>query len=113
MKKEEPMFDPDQFNLTKKQIFQIMDAIGSRWAKTKIAKFKNAKYIIGLEAMKVGITLSSEEVIQQVWNDILIGFNELIRLNQLARMRGEFPQMEKMIDMVTAKIDSGELFGSK
>lgn len=109
---DKPMFDPDAFNLSKKQIFQVMDAIGSRWGKSKMAKFHNAQYIIGLEAIKVGITLTKEEVIQQIWNDILIGFNELIRLNQLERMRNEFPDMGKMVDLVTAKIESGELFGN-
>ncbi len=111
-KKNQPTFDPDEFNLSKKQILIIMEAIGSRWGKSKIQKLKNAKYIIGLEAMKIGINLTSEDVIKQIWKDILVGFNELIRLNTLERMKTESPNTEKMIELVTKKIENGELFNN-
>lgn len=87
-----------------------MDAISKRWKKSNIAKLKNAQYIIGIEAMKIGIRLTSDEVIKQIWHDILVGFNELIRLNESNRLKKEYPKMDKMLDLVKDKIQTGELF---
>ena len=103
-------FDPDKFNLSKKQILLIVSAIGKRWTSSKVSTIKNSRYIISLEAMKVAISLTPEEVIKEIWHDMLFGFNELIRLNSLERMKTEFPDMEAMIDIVTKKLESGELF---
>ena len=106
----EQYFDPDKFNLSKKQIIMIISAIGKRWSSSKISTIKNSRYIISLEAMKVAINLTPEDVIKEIWHDMLFGFNELIRLNSLERMKEEFPDMEKMIEIVTKKLESGELF---
>jgi len=103
-------FDPDKFNLSKKQIIMIISAIGKRWTNTKISSIKNSRYIISLEAMKLAINLTPEEVIKEIWHDMLFGFNELIRLNGLERMKTEYPDMEKMIEIVTKKLERGELF---
>jgi len=109
----EQYFDPDKFNLSKKQIIMIISAIGKRWTKTKMSSIKNSKYIISLEAMKLAISMTNEDVIKEIWHDMLFGFNELIRLNSLERMKGEFPDMVKMIEIVTKKLESGELFYDK
>jgi len=101
-------FDPDKFNLSKKQITMIISAIGKRWSSSKMESIKNSRYIISLEAMKVAINLTPEDVIKEIWHDMLFGFNELIRLNSLERMKTEYPNMEAMIEIVTKK--SGELF---
>lgn len=101
-------FDPDEFKLTKKMILRFMDAIEKRWKKDTIATIKNTKYLIGLEAMKVGIMMSDEDTISKVWHDILNGFNELITLNQMARLRGEFQGYEKLCDIVITRIENGE-----
>lgn len=101
-------FDPDEFKLTKKMILRFMDAIEKRWKKDTIATIKNTKYLIGLEAMKVGIMMSDEDTISKVWHDILNGFNELITINQMARLRGEFQGYEKLCDIVITRIENGE-----
>jgi len=106
-------FDPDKFNLDKKQILMVFSAIEKRWTSSKVAKLKNAKYVVSMEALKLAINWTDEEVLQTIWRDILFGFNELIRLNDLARMKEEFPNMEAMIDIVTKKLESGELFSNK
>ncbi len=105
--------DPDKFNLSKKQVILIINAIGKRWSKSKVAKMKNSKYIISLEAMKVAINLTPEDVIQEIWKDMLMGINELVRLNDLQRMKQEFPNTQAMIDIVIKKLEDGSLFDSR
>ncbi len=103
-------FDPDKFNLSKKQILLVISAIGKRWKTSKVSTVKNSRYIISLEAMKVAVNLTPEEVIKEIWHDMLFAFNELIRLNDLERMKTEFPNMEAMINIVTKKLETGEIF---
>ena len=106
-------FDPDKFNLDKKQILLVISAIGKRWKDSKLSTIKNSRYIISLEAMKVAINLTPEEVIKEIWHDMLFGFNELIRLNDLERMKTEYPDMQKMIEIVTKKLEDGSLFDKR
>ena len=106
----EQFFDPDKFNLSKKQILLVISAIGKRWKTSKVSTVKNSRYIISLEAMKVAVNLTPEEVIKEIWHDMLFAFNELIRLNDLERMKTEFPNMEAMINIVTKKLETGEIF---
>ncbi len=106
----ETFFDPDRFNLSKEQILLVISAIGKRWSKSKLAKFKNSRYILALELIKLGIRSTDEKIIQDIWHDMIVGFNELIRLNDETRMRGEFPKMEELLDLTLKKLESGELF---
>ena len=106
----EKFFDPDRFNLSKQQILLVISAIGKRWTKSKLARFKNSRYVLALELIKIGIRTTDEKVIQDIWHDMIVGFNELIRLNDETRMRGEFPKMEELLDLTLEKLESGELF---
>jgi len=103
-------FDPDRFNLSKKQILLVISAIGKRWSKSNLAKFRNSRYLLALELIKVGIRTTDEKIIQDIWHDMIVGFNELIRLNDETRMKGEFPKMEELLDLTLKKLESGELF---
>jgi len=109
----EKLFDVDQFNLTKEQILLVFSAIGKRWTKTKIGKIKNSRYILALELIKVGIRTTDEKIIQDIWLDMLTGFFELIRLNDEARMKNEYPKMEDMLKITLRKLESGELFDKR
>jgi len=110
MDKDKILFDPDKFNITKAQMIMIFGAIEKRWTKSKFQKLKNAKYVIALEATKLAISWTDEEVLRQIWKDIIFGFNTLIRLNDEARMRGEYPDMKDLLDITLKKLESGELF---
>lgn len=101
-------FDPDEFVITKKMILRFMDAIQKRWERDTLNKIKNAQYIMGLEAMKIGIRITGEDTISAVWHDMILGFNELIALNQMCRLKGEFPDYEKLCDIVLTRIENGE-----
>ncbi len=102
--------DPDKFNLSKSQVVLIINAIGKRWTKSTTARLKNSKYIVSLEAMKIAINLTPEDVIQEIWKDMLMGINELMRLNDMERMKKEFPNTEAMIEIVIKKLEDGSLF---
>ena len=106
----EKFFDPDRFNLSKQQILLVISAIGKRWTKSKLARFKNSRYVLALELIKIGIRTTDEKVIQDIWHDMIVGFNELIRLNDESRMKNEFPKMEELLDLTLKKLESGELF---
>jgi len=108
--KNRPAFDPDKFNITKEQMIMIFSAIEKRWTKSKIQTLKNSKYVIALEATKLAIGWTDEEVLKEIWKDIIFGFNTLIRLNDEARMRGEYPDMNDLLDITLKKLESGELF---
>jgi len=107
------IFDVDKFNLTKEQILLVFSAIEKRWTKTRISKVKNTRYILAMELIKVGIRTTDEKVIQDIWHDMLIGFFELIRLNDEARMKNEFPKMEDLLNLTLEKLASGELFDQR
>lgn len=106
-------FDPDEFVISKKMILRFMDAIQKRWERDLTNKIKNAKYVMGMEAMKVGVKLTDEDTISKVWHDIINGFNELITLNQMCRLKGEFPDYEKLCDIVISRIENGETIQAK
>ena len=103
-------FDPDKFNLSKKQILLIVSAIGKRWTSSKVSTIKNSRYIISLEAMKVGIRLMKESTITQLWIEIINGFNALLYENAIAKAKGENESWAKTLEKVKKKIreDAGE-----
>lgn len=109
----EQSLDPDKFNLNKKQVVMIINAIGKRWSSSNVQRLKNTKYIISLEAMKVAIQMTPEDVIQEIWKDMLMGINELMRLNDMERMKKEFPNTQAMIDIVIKKLEDGTLFDKR
>ncbi len=100
-------FDPDELKLTKKDIIELMNGIESRWKKNKKA---NSQFIISMEAMKIGIRLTSERTVSQIWYEIVNGFNELLYENALSLAKGENRSWAQHLDKVKTKIkqDAGD-----
>jgi len=94
-------FDPDELVLTKKDIMEMMDSIADRW---KQDKRSNAKFIISIEAMKLGIRFTSEETLTKLWGEILRGFNELLYENAMAKAKGENEPWTKTLEKIKTKI---------
>jgi len=94
-------FNPDELKLSKKDIIEIMNSIGSRWSQDKI---RNSQFIISLEAMKIGIRLMKEEAITKLWIEIINGFNELIYENAIAKAKGENESWAKSLERVKSKL---------
>ncbi len=94
-------FDPDELALTKKDIIEMMDSIGKRWSKNKSS---NYKFIISIEAMKIGIKLMDEKTVSLIWSEIVNGFNELLYENAMAKARGENQSWSQTLEKVKQKL---------
>jgi len=73
-------FNPDELQLTKQDIIEMLDSISARFKKNKKG---NIKFIISVEAMKIGIRMMDDQTLTQIWSEIINGFNELLYQNAL------------------------------
>lgn len=73
-------FNPDELQLTKQDIIEMLDSISERFKRNKKG---NYKFIISVEAMKLGIKMMDNETLTQIWTEIINGFNELLYQNAL------------------------------
>jgi len=73
-------FNPDELQLTKSDIIEMLDSISERFKKNKKG---NMKFIISVEAMKIGIRMMDDQTLNQIWTEIINGFNELLYQNAL------------------------------
>ncbi len=73
-------FNPDELQLSKADIFEMLDSISARFKKNKKG---NMKFIISVEAMKIGIRMMDDQTLSQIWTEIINGFNELLYQNAL------------------------------
>lgn len=98
-------FNPDELKLSKKDIMELMDGITRRWKKNKQA---NSKFIISMEAMKIGIRIMNEETISLIWGEIINGFNELLYENALAKAKGENLTWSQTLEKVKTKFKDSD-----
>lgn len=97
-------FDPDQLVLSKSDIIEMMDSISKRWSKNKTS---NYKFIISIEAMKIGIRLMDEKTVGLIWYEIVNGFNELLYENAMAKAKGENETWSTTLERVKKKLKDG------
>lgn len=102
-----PPFDPDGLYLTKPQIRQIIEAIKQRWKKNRKGNFI---HIQALTAFSISLGLMSDEQVEAIFKDIIKATNKLAELNQMQRLKGEFPSTASMVDLVVKDIEGGNLF---
>ena len=107
MKNKILKFDPDELKLTRKDILELMTGIEKRWKKNNKS---NYQFIMSLEAMKIGIRLTSEQTVKDIWTEIVNGFNELLYENGMARARGENETWAETLEKVKTKLkeDAGD-----
>jgi len=99
-------FNPDELQLTKQDIIEMLDSICSRFKKNKKA---NYKFIISVEAMKIGIRMMDDQTLTQIWSEIINGFNELLYQNAL----NSDQTWSENLRLVKEKIKRGGKFNSK
>jgi len=100
-------FNPDELKLTKQDILDLMSSIEKRW---KINNKSNYQFIMSMEAMKIGIRMTSQETVTKIWLEIVNGFNELLYENAMAKARGENETWAETLEKVKTKLkeDAGD-----
>lgn len=93
--------DPDKLTLSKKDILEFIDVILYRWKKNYLV---NAKYIAGLEMMKLGLFMTGEDTLSKIWSEILNGFNDLLYENAMALARSESPDWDTIREKIKKKM---------
>ena len=73
--------DPDNLNLTKKDLLDFCHSCIDEWKKNRIGNFK---FIVAMELILAGVKLTSEDVLKAVWKKILVWFWDLQYKNALA-----------------------------
>ena len=104
------LLNPDEFILDKEMIKRIIQSIKTRWRKSNVSKLKNAQYIAALTAIEGAIYFTNEEVIKNIFFDIMLGFNNLLLINAQAKASGDSPNMKILFDITMKKLENGELF---
>ena len=67
-------FDPDELNLTKKDLIQFCDNCIGEWKKDLR---HNLRYIFAMEIMKSQIVITPEVVLKMIWGKIIEWFYKL------------------------------------
>ena len=73
--------DPDNLNLTKKDLLDFCHSCIDEWKANRIGNFK---FIVAMELILAGVKLTSEDVLKAVWKKILVWFWDLQYKNALA-----------------------------
>ena len=73
--------DPDNLNLTKKDLLDFCHSCIEEWKTNRIGNFK---FIVAMELILAGVKLTSEDVLKAVWKKILVWFWDLQYKNALA-----------------------------
>lgn len=94
-------FDPDELKLTKDDILELMDGIERRWKRNNK---NNTHFVIGMEAMKIGIRFTSEQTVKDIWGEIVNGFDELLYENAQAKAKGENESWAFTLEKIKQKL---------
>ena len=85
--------DPDNLNLTKKDLLNFCDGCIVEWKKNKIANFK---FIVAISLISAGVKCTPEDVLKAVWKKILVWFWDLQYKNALAEHDGMIKKLREI-----------------
>jgi len=77
--------DPDNLNLSKKDLLDFCHKCIEEWKKNKLGNFK---FIVSMELILAGVKITPEDVLKAVWKKILVWFWDLQYKNALAEKEG-------------------------
>ena len=77
--------DPDNLNLSKKDLLNFCHSCIDEWKENRIGNFK---FIVSMELIVAGVKITPEDVLKAVWKKILIWFWDLQFQNALAEKEG-------------------------
>lgn len=87
--------NPDKLNLTKKDLVEFLDSCLDEWKKNKRANFK---YILAGSIMKTQVSITSEEVLKEIWGKIIEWFYDLNYNNAKADKKDKFFETIRKLD---------------
>ena len=73
--------DPDNLNLSKKDLLDFCHSCIDEWKANRIGNFK---FIVSMELIIAGVKITPEDVLKAVWKKILVWFWDLQYSNALA-----------------------------
>ena len=77
--------DPDNLNLSKKDLLNFCHSCIDEWKANRIGNFK---FIVSMELIVAGVKITPEDVLKAVWKKILVWFWDLQYQNALAEKEG-------------------------
>jgi len=93
--------DPDNLNLSKKDLLNFCHGCVDEWKKNKMGNFK---FIVAMELIIAGVKITPEDVLKAVWKKILVWFWDLQFQNTLAN---DDPQLDLFRKIREQKHGSG------
>jgi len=78
-------FDPDEFALKKDDILWFIKVVIKFWMRNKRQALKNIKLIGGLEMMKAGVILTSDEDFKAIWGMMVSFILEMMYQNEIEK----------------------------
>ena len=85
--------DPDNLNLTKKDLLDFCHSCIEEW---KVNRIGNFKFIVSMELIVAGVKITPEDVLKAVWKKILVWFWDLQYKNALADEEGMLKKLREI-----------------
>ena len=85
--------DPDNLNLSKKDLLNFCHSCIDEWKENRIGNFK---FIVSMELIVAGVKITPEDVLKAVWKKILIWFWDLQFQNALAEKEGMLRKLREL-----------------
>ena len=85
--------DPDNLNLSKKDLLDFCHSCIDEWKANRIGNFK---FIVSMELIVAGVKITPEDVLKAVWKKILVWFWDLQFKNALAEQNGMLKKLREL-----------------
>ena len=85
--------DPDNLNLSKKDLLDFCHSCIDEWKSNRISNFK---YILAMELFISAVRITPEDVMKTVWKKILIWFWDLQYKNEIAENEGMLKKLREI-----------------
>ena len=85
--------DPDNLNLSKKDLLDFCHSCIDEWKANRIGIFK---FIVSMELIVAGVKITPEDVLKAVWKKILVWFWDLQFKNALADNEGMLRKLREL-----------------
>ena len=99
----------DTPKMKKSDIQKILRSLKKYWGRTNAQKLKNVSYIAAISSMEMGIALTSDKTVSDLFYKLLLAFDRLKMMGHLDHLREG--GAGAMADILAKDIESGDLFG--